>query len=336
MHRPHHGFLGPCPSRFPWLLMLVTWASLAASTALGADASGSAALAEAGFRWSAFLGPFHLLLLHFPIGFIAAAAGLEILAWRRPAPEFGVAIRALLWGAFVSGAAASGAGLLRADQGGFDLEGVQEHRNLAYGFLGVTLAAVIAAHRAGRRPGQPKPVMMYRGLLVLALLLVGVAGHHGGNLTHGSDFLTQGAPPFFAKLMGASPKPDPTPGALPGNSETGTPASPAESSGTQLYSEKIQPLLERRCYACHGPEKHKGDYRLDVREIALRGGDSGSAGISPGDPMKSNLLRVLLLPRDHDDAMPPEGKEALTPEDILAVAHWIQDGAPFATPSAIP
>jgi mono/diheme cytochrome c family protein len=45
--------------------------------------------------------------------------------------------------------------------------------------------------------------------------------------------------------------------------------------------------------------------------------------------MSSNLIRLLLLPREHDDAMPPAGKAALTPEEVLDVVQWIQKGAPF-------
>jgi hypothetical protein len=41
------------------------------------------------------------------------------------------------------------------------------------------------------------------------------------------------------------------------------------------------------------------------------------------------MLYQLMVPRDHDDAMPPKGKEPLTPEQILAISRWIQQGAPF-------
>jgi cytochrome c5/uncharacterized membrane protein len=279
-----------------------------------------AAASEAGFRWSAFLGPFHMVVLHFPIGFIAAAAALQALGWKYPSAGLRLAVQSLLWLTVASGLVASGAGLLRASEGGFDPEGVDEHRNLALAFVAVTLGAAIAGHFAHRPSHNPKPrlVLAFRGLFVFALLLVGPAGHHGGNLTHGSDFLTAGAPPFLAKFL--------QPPAKPAASAV---VASTDNSAASLYSTTIRPLFESRCYACHGPEKHKGDYRLDVRDIALRGGDSGSPGITPGEPMKSNVLRLMLLPRDHDDAMPPEGKQAATPEEITAVAHWIQGGAPF-------
>jgi hypothetical protein len=277
-----------------------------------------AAAPEASFRWSAFLGPLHMVLLHFPIGFIAAAAALQALSWKYPSAGLRLAVQSLLWLTVASGLVAAGAGLLRASEGGFDAEGVDEHRNLAFAFIAVTFGAALAGHFIQRPTPSPRLVFAFRGLFVFALLLVGPAGHHGGNLTHGSDFLIAGAPQFLARFLQPPPKP-----------ALSAAAAPTGNSAASLYATTIRPLFESRCYPCHGPEKHKGDFRLDVREIALRGGDSGSAGITPGDPMKSNVLRLMLLPRNHDDAMPPEGKQAATPEEIMAVAHWIQGGAPF-------
>jgi len=299
--------------------MVQAIACMAVGLSAGAAEIPSQAAPEAGFRWSTFLGPFHMVILHFPIGFIAAAAAMQALSWKYPSPGIRLAVQSLLWLAFATGLVAAGAGLLRASAGGFETEAVNEHRNLALAFIAVTLGTALAGHFAHRPAPNPRHVLAFRGLFIFALLLIGPAGHHGGNLTHGSDFLTAGAPPFLAQFL--NPLPKTTPAVL--NS--------GDVEGSRLYTQTVKPLLENRCYACHGPEKHKSDYRLDVREIALRGGDSGSPGITPGDPMKSNILRLMMLPRSHDDAMPPEGKQPANAEEILAVAHWIQAGAPFET-----
>jgi hypothetical protein len=50
----------------------------------------------------------------------------------------------------------------------------------------------------------------------------------------------------------------------------------------------VRPLLEQRCFGCHGAEKHKSGYRLDVREVAFRGGDSGRAAIVPHNAKASS------------------------------------------------
>ena len=31
----------------------------------------------------------------------------------------------------------------------------------------------------------------------------------------------------------------------------------------EVYSNSVKPLLEKHCYKCHGPDKQKGDFRLD-------------------------------------------------------------------------
>jgi hypothetical protein len=50
--------------------------------------------------------------------------------------------------------------------------------------------------------------------------------------------------------------------------------------------------------------------------------------VVPGNWDASYLFVVVSRPQDHKEAMPPKDKgEPLTPEEILAVANWIHDGA---------
>jgi mono/diheme cytochrome c family protein len=89
----------------------------------------------------------------------------------------------------------------------------------------------------------------------------------------------------------------------------------------------IQPIFEVHCFACHGPEKQKGGLRLDTRDLALKPGTSGRPSVVPGDPARSELVRVLLLDPAHDEAMPPEGKERLTDAEVAVVVGWVRGGA---------
>ncbi len=94
------------------------------------------------------------------------------------------------------------------------------------------------------------------------------------------------------------------------------------------YARDIQPLLSRHCAKCHGPEKSKSGYRLDRRETALQGGDSGEPAIVPGKGAESPLIeRVAGL--DPDTAMPPKGPR-LTAEQIGLLRAWIDQGAQWA------
>ncbi len=100
----------------------------------------------------------------------------------------------------------------------------------------------------------------------------------------------------------------------------------------RFFFDKVQPLLATRCSSCHGPDKAEGDLRLDSREAALKGGDSGPA-LVPGKPDESLLL--MAIKRTHRVLeMPP--KEKLSGKDIAVLEGWIRDGTPWpaAPPSA--
>jgi mono/diheme cytochrome c family protein len=93
---------------------------------------------------------------------------------------------------------------------------------------------------------------------------------------------------------------------------------PAEAT----FEKEIRPLLVAECQRCHGPKKQHGGLRLDTREAALKGGETGPA-VVPGDPAKSLLLKAV---RRHGDlAMPPD--KTLTPAQVEALAAWVKAGA---------
>ncbi|WP_218932713.1 PSD1 and planctomycete cytochrome C domain-containing protein [Roseimaritima multifibrata] len=91
------------------------------------------------------------------------------------------------------------------------------------------------------------------------------------------------------------------------------------------YVADIKPLLEEKCFACHGPLKAQSSLRIDTAKFMLQGGDSGAA-VVPGKPDESLLLDVLT--GDAGYQMPPENEGApLTPEQIDKVREWIASGA---------
>lgn len=93
------------------------------------------------------------------------------------------------------------------------------------------------------------------------------------------------------------------------------------------YQKQIKPLLESRCYACHGALKQQGDLRLDTVAFALSGGTSGPV-IIPGDPEKSELIRRVST-TELAERMPPEHEGApLSLEEIERLRQWIRAGAP--------
>jgi hypothetical protein len=94
------------------------------------------------------------------------------------------------------------------------------------------------------------------------------------------------------------------------------------------FEADIQPLLARYCYDCHGPDKQESSYRLDRKEIALKGGDLEEAPIVPGKSAESPLVRYV-AGIDSDLTMPPKGAR-LTAEEVGLVRAWIDQGATWA------
>ena len=90
------------------------------------------------------------------------------------------------------------------------------------------------------------------------------------------------------------------------------------------YKQQIRPLFQERCYKCHGPDKQESGLRLDKRQEALAGGDTGPA-IVPGDST-SGLLLKFVQSEDAEQVMPPQG-DRLTDEQIELLKQWIEDGA---------
>ncbi|MEX2167895.1 MAG: PSD1 and planctomycete cytochrome C domain-containing protein [Pirellulales bacterium] len=86
----------------------------------------------------------------------------------------------------------------------------------------------------------------------------------------------------------------------------------------------VRPIFERSCYTCHGAEKQKSEYRLDVRDVALKGGELYAPSIVPGKSDESPLLQFVT--GDGDLTMPPEG-EQLSDREIAILRAWIDGGA---------
>ena len=302
------------PARFitatVWIIALTVPLSSTAAEVASPSAHGSI------FQWRPFLGPFHSMMLHYPIGFLTMAFILEIYSLRKPDIDLRPVTRLVIWLSLFSGLASATLGLMRAAGGGYEPQAVELHRLCGMAVPVFTLLTLMVQRAAYREPRRRRAVTGYRVLLAGTLGLLVAASHFGGNLTHGSKYLTQNAPEFVKTLLEPPLR-------------TATLLSTNLDEAQQFFVEKVEPVFAAKCFRCHGPDKQKGNYRLDQQEVAIRGGESGKPAIKPGEPLASELVRLILLPRDHDEAMPPKGKEPLSAEEILAVVHWIQSGAHF-------
>jgi uncharacterized membrane protein len=134
-----------------------------------------------------FLGRFHVLVLHLPIGIAIAAVALDWIS--RDTRRSALAQASpFLWGAAaVSAVATAVLGYMHFADGSFTGPSANAHR--LFGTI-TALACVEQWWLAARDRGVAGAVRLSAGLVVLAL--VALTGHYGGNLTHGSEYLRLG------------------------------------------------------------------------------------------------------------------------------------------------
>ena len=264
-----------------------------------------------------FLGRFHPLVVHLPIGFFLLVALAEAATFHprlrdRVEPVLGLLLP-------LSAAAALAAflmGQLLALEGGFPAAALGWHRRLTL-IAVIGIAACWVVFDRQRNGGATR--WLYRGLLGATLGVLSLGAHFGGSMTRGDTYLSKYAPgPLKFLLGGAEPKVtrEPT-------------KAPVAVSDPVIFQDVILPILTKRCVSCHGAEKQKGKLRLDSLELLLKGGENGEV-VKTGLPAKSPLLLRTLLPIDDDDRMPPEGKPTLDPAERALIEFWIERGAPAA------
>ena len=102
------------------------------------------------------------------------------------------------------------------------------------------------------------------------------------------------------------------------------------TEGDKIFSLKIKPLLESKCFACHSQKegKVKGDLDLTSLENILIGGETSDRVLIPGDPSGSLLLSAVKW-LDPDYEMPPKENDRLSNRQVNWVQQWIALGAPW-------
>jgi hypothetical protein len=143
---------------------------------------------------------------------------------------------------------------------------------------------------------------------ILLFMLIVITGHLGGSLTHGSDYLTKSWSLTSDTVAQRKPIPN--------------------VQEALVYSDVIQPILQTKCYSCHGKNKQKGKLRIDDSLRLMKGGKDGPVIIA-GNVEKSEMAKRLSLPREDDDHMPPKEKPQPTEQEIALIHWWIKSGALF-------
>lgn len=252
-----------------------------------------------------FFGHFHPLIVHLPIGILLIALFLQWLSSRESYRSYASVVPVVLLigviAAFVS--CITGWLLSLTDDYDHDLVGWHMWMGISTAFTSLLLYAKTVNPKFG----------INRKLLTLILLtLILVTGHLGGSLTHGSDYLTKPLADVFGKDTVANPVIKPVPNV----------------QEAYAYSDVVRPILQTKCYSCHGENKQKGKLRMDDSLLLMKGGKDGKV-IMPGNASQSEIIKRLLLPVDNEDHMPPKEKSQPSENQIALLEWWISQGAAF-------
>jgi len=252
-----------------------------------------------------FIGRFHPLLVHLPIGFLLLGILLDVFA-QRYQKQWDDVIRISYFLGAMSAVAAAFCGWLLAADGGYTGDTIFWHR-----WLGVGVAVASLGLWLGKTKFLPLPKVVHWGLLAGVAVLLTITGHLGGNLTHGADYLLEHAPAF-----------------LKGEKKDSTQTLAAKSPDEVLvYEALIFPILEEKCVQCHNPGKTKGDLDMSTPDSLQKGGENGPVFIAE-KPQQSELFHRVTLQPDTKKFMPPSG-EPLSYREVRLLEWWIANGASF-------
>jgi uncharacterized membrane protein/mono/diheme cytochrome c family protein len=291
------------------------------------------------------LGRFHPVLNHLPIGMFAAIVLLELYSLcTRDRNTTRKAVTFLWSSCFVACLLTVFCGWQLAREGGYQDRLLFLHRWLSVSFSVLTLLVVILRSTVS----QPWAKRVYWALLSVSCGVLVIAGHQGGSMSHGQGYLTKYL--FPARTSVAGPV---VPDLVAAGLTSDSPAEPEafeddmmmsgmddmsgmneeeslegpEAEHAVSYARQIQPIFNRHCVECHGPEKAKEDLRLDSPAGVAKGGEHGAVYVA-GKPLESPLFTLVSLPADDLDIMPQKGKP-LSKEKIKLIHDWILQGASF-------
>lgn len=259
-----------------------------------------------------FLGRFHPVVVHLPIGFLLLAMIFQLVEYllHKDIPILEQAIKyGLLLGAITAFLAVS-SGWILAENSRYSSTTLDWHR---WGGVAVMVFAFLTWGLKTRLV-RVKP-LYYKSCLTILTIALMATGHWGGSLTHGNDYLLEHAPTFIRHLL------------LPAPDTTVVNPLPDNPDSVKVYADLIHPILKNKCYSCHNSDENNGNLDMTSEEALINGGDEGNVLVR-GNAFESGLFQRVTLPIDHPKYMPPKG-DPLTFQEIRILEWWINQGGTF-------
>ena len=259
-----------------------------------------------------FLGSFHPVLVHLPIGILIIALFLELLSRKPKYAAVETAIPVVFFAAAFTAILACMTGYWLSASGEYDEITLNRHK-----WMGIITALISSLAYILKKGYVPLPFSknIYNVFCILLFALITITGHLGGTLTHGSGYLVKNLPEPLRKTFGYTAQ-----------NIADVPIPDVQEA--MLYSDLVARIIQKKCIGCHGPDKQKGGLRLDSPEGITKGGKDGKVLVS-GSPEESELIKRILLPVEDEDHMPPKEKNQLSENEIAVLHWWIKQGPDF-------
>lgn len=240
------------------------------------------------FTW---MGRLHPLILHLPIGFGVLLALLFVLREAIQSDAFQSIFRLVLHLTTLFTAFTALLGFFLSQEGGYDTSLLTFHQ---WSGIGVNLFFVGALWWSEKKQFSIRPAFY---ISLCGLLAFVVAGHGGGNLTHGEGYL-------FASQVDEL----------------------VLTQESVLFDAAIKPIFKQKCEVCHNDQKTKGQLNMSTVAKLIKGGKNGPIW-KAGDVVNSHIIQRSTLPLDDKKHMPPKGKAQLSQDEILLLEDWVKTGA---------
>ena len=241
-----------------------------------------------------FLGRMHPLVVHLPIGFLLLAGIFYYLGKREKYASLHKALPVTFFLSALSAVSAAFFGWLLAANSEYEEGTLFWHK-----YLGIAVV-VFSALGFWLSLGEKK---IPAWVVLTTIVLLSITGHLGGSLTHGEDYLLEPLRSEKAKEEIVLPK---------------------EIDSIVVYTHLVQPVLEKKCYACHNNTKQNGGLNMATWQGMEKGGNSGK--VMAQEAFKSELFKRVTLAQNSKKFMPPKG-EPLTFHELNVLKWWLENGA---------
>ncbi len=263
---------------------------------------------------STFLGRFHPMLVHLPIGFITLALLFQLLSSRPSQSKLKPALPFIWFCGCISSFVSVILGLLLSSSGEYDSNIINWHKWSGFALTLATFVYYLISIIKSEWINVVYTDFLKPFLLFIIFAMLILSGHNGGSLTHGKGYLIEYAPRFIQNAISG-------------------PESKIERNKFELidsadiFNDAILPIFQSKCISCHNQTKRKGQLILATYQDIIKGGKHG-IDIVPGSSITSELYRRITLPAEDKEAMPGDGKKPLSDDQIAIIEWWIDRYAP--------